>query len=158
TDSDVAVQAQAVRAIADLADPVLVRHRLDAASGDAELAARLAALAPGRDPPGVLEAGLALGRLRWAAAPAWLRQPLPTADPALAHAAMQALRRTQDWPALLQLLDEPEAFPLRSLALRALAGRTEAVVVDGLIARLKSEADPLRRRTYADLLTRVHRK
>ena len=50
SDPDPRVQAQAVRAVADLADPVLTRHRLAGGPGDAELAARLAALADGRDP------------------------------------------------------------------------------------------------------------
>ena len=52
-------------------------------------------------------------------APAWLRRTLEQPDPALAHAAMQALRRSANWPAVLALLDEPDAEPMRALALRA---------------------------------------
>ena len=52
SDPEPSVRAQAVRAIADLADPVLARHRLDAGPGDAELAARLAALSQGTGSPG----------------------------------------------------------------------------------------------------------
>src|SRR5262249_35867476 len=48
SDPEPRVQAQAVRALADLADPVLVGGRLDARPGDADLAARLAVLAEGR--------------------------------------------------------------------------------------------------------------
>src|SRR4051794_2212107 len=42
SDPDPRVQAQAVRAVADLADPVLTRHRLASGPGDGALAAQLA--------------------------------------------------------------------------------------------------------------------
>jgi putative heme-binding domain-containing protein len=42
--------------------------------------------------------------------------------------------------------------------LRALAGQADVEVVDGLIHRLETSTDPKRRRTYAELLSRVHRK
>ena len=108
----------------------------------ATLAARLAALAEGRDPRVTLEVTIAVGRLRWAGTPAWLRKTLRQPDAALAHAAMQALRRSGNWPAVLALLDGPDAAPTRALALRALADRAEPVVVDGLIARLEAETRP----------------
>lgn len=158
TDADPRVQAQAVRAVADLADPVLIRHRLDADTGDAEVARRLAELAPRRDPRVLLEVVIALGRLRWPETPAWLRKHLGQMDAALAHAAMQTLRRTENWPAILALLDERDATPIRAVALRAVADRFSSVVVDGLINRLRAEPDPARRREYADALTRVHKK
>jgi putative heme-binding domain-containing protein len=158
TDADPRVQAQAVRALADLTDPVLVRHRLAAAPGDATLAARLADLAAGRDARVLLEATIALGRLRWPDAPAWLRKNLKQPDPALAHAAQWTLRRAGNWPAILKLLDEPSAEPIRAIAQRAAADQYNSVVVDGLIERLKKEADASRRRDYADLLTRVYKK
>src|SRR5262249_34611854 len=50
TDRTPRVQAQAVRAVGDLTDLVLVQHRLDAGPGDKQIAARLAALAPEREP------------------------------------------------------------------------------------------------------------
>jgi putative heme-binding domain-containing protein len=59
---------------------------------------------------------------------------------------------------VLKLVDLPEGNPLRPIALRALANQADAVVVDGLIARLGSGAEPARRREYADLLTRVYRQ
>jgi putative membrane-bound dehydrogenase-like protein len=158
SDPEPRVQAQAVRALADLADPVLLGGRLDARPGDADLAARLAALAEGRDPRVVLEVIVALGRLRWADTPAWLAATRPELDPALAHAAMQALRRSGNWPAVLKLLDRPGADPLRAVALRAVADQAVPAVVDGLIERLGAERDAGRRRAYADALTRVHRK
>src|SRR5262249_18282920 len=74
-DADARVQVQAVRAIADLADPVLVHHRLGDQRGDVQTAERLADLVEGRnrieDPSGavVLEVVVALGRMRWANAP-----------------------------------------------------------------------------------------
>jgi putative membrane-bound dehydrogenase-like protein len=154
SDPDPRVRAQAVRAIADLADPVLVRHRLDAGPGDAELARRLAALARGQDPRVRLQVVVALGRLRWDGAPEWLRENLAPLDPALAHAAQQTLRRSRNWPAVLKLLDAPDDAPIRSIALRAAAEQFDPVLVDGLIGRLREA----RRFEIADLLTRVHRK
>ncbi len=58
--------------------------------------------------------------------------------PPLAHAAMQALRRSDNWPAVVRLLDAPTSDPLREpLPLRAVAERYEPEVVDGLIERLR---------------------
>jgi putative membrane-bound dehydrogenase-like protein len=173
-DPDPGVQAQAVRAIADLADPVLVKHRLDAGPphptlspkgggegrvrGNGDFATRLAGLARGKDPRVQLEVVIALGRLRWRGTPDWLRQTLTAPDAALAHAAMQTLRRLRDWPALLRLMDRPSTEPVRAIALRAAAGQAVPELVDGLIERLGREPDSLRRRQYADLLTRVYKK
>jgi putative membrane-bound dehydrogenase-like protein len=157
SDPDARVQAQAVRAIADLSDPVLVRHRLDAGRGDADLAARLAGLPANREPCVQLEVVLALGRLRWPEAPAWLRKTLTKPDAALAHAAMQTLRRCGNWPEVLKLLDEP-GHSTRPIALRAVAEQFDTTVVDGLIERLRREGNPARRLQLADALTRVHRK
>ncbi|MBI1914303.1 MAG: HEAT repeat domain-containing protein [Planctomycetes bacterium] len=154
-DPDPGVQAQAVRAVADLVDPVLSRHRLDAPRGDAKLAEQLAASANGKDPRVLLEVVVAIGRLRWGGAPAWLHEVLKKPDATLAHAAMQTLRRSDNWPAVLKLADQPDADPLRALAVRALADQFVAEVVDGLIERLRTERDPGRRRQYADALTRV---
>jgi putative heme-binding domain-containing protein len=158
SDPDVRVQAQAVRAIADLSDPALTGHRLNAGPGDADLAARLAALPSNREPSVLLEVLLALGRLQWDQTPIWLRKTLTKPDAALAHASLQALRRARNWPGVLKLLDEPESSPLRPIALRAVAERYDPIVVDGLIQRLRSEGDPIRRRQLADALTRVQRK
>jgi putative membrane-bound dehydrogenase-like protein len=158
SDPDPRVRAQAVRALADLTDPVLAHHRLDAGPGDAALAARFAALGSGTDRRLQLEVIIALGRLRWPGFPRWLRTHLDPPDPALAHAAQWALRRAGNWPAVLELLDEPDPSPLRAVARRAVAGRFEPAVVDGLLDRLRREKQPARRREYADALTRVHRK
>jgi putative membrane-bound dehydrogenase-like protein len=157
SDPEASVRAQAVRAVADLADPVLTRHRLNAGPGDAALAARLAALGKGQDSRVLLQVIIALGRLQWAGVPEWLKQNLAQPDDALSHAAQQALRRSQNWSAIVQLLDEPEA-PMRTIARRALAERFEPKVVDGLIARLRTEPVAARRREYADALTRVCKK
>ena len=110
-ETDPRIQAQAVRAVADLADPVLVRHRLDAGPGDADLAERLAHLAQDRDPRVVREVVIAVGRLGWPAAPIWLHSILKDPDPALAHAAVQTMRRSANWPAILALLDQPDSVP-----------------------------------------------
>jgi putative membrane-bound dehydrogenase-like protein len=167
TDADAAVQAQAIRAIGDLSDPVLIKHRIDVGIGDAELAARLAALARGRDPRVLRETIIVMGRLGWNETPTWL----PTVgqafeldrktgkpDQPLAHAAMQSLRRSRNWSAILKLIGEPESEPLRAIALRALAERFEPAVVDGLVERLRTAKNNAGRLAYADMLSRVWKK
>jgi putative membrane-bound dehydrogenase-like protein len=158
SDREPRVRAQAVRAVADLADPVLAKHRLDAGAGNVELAKRLAAIAKDQAPQVVREIIVAVGRLRWADAPAWLRETLRTNEPAISHAAMQALRQSGNWPAVLRLLDEPDSLPVRAVALRAIADRHDHVVADGLIERLRREQAASRRREYADLLTRIYQR
>jgi putative membrane-bound dehydrogenase-like protein len=158
TDAEPRVQAQAVRAVADLADPVVLHHRLDTGPRDPDLASQMAALAQGKDARVVREVVIALGRLRWSDSPAWLASALPEPDPALAHAAMQTLRRSSNWKAVLKLLDGPDSTPLRAIALRALADCYELDVVDGLISRLRDEPDPKHRQEYADLLVRTGKR
>ncbi|MBM3834067.1 MAG: c-type cytochrome [Verrucomicrobia bacterium] len=158
-DREPRVRAQTIRAVADLADPTLTQDRLNARSGDARLAERLAALgARAADSRTLLEATIALGRLRWTNAAEWIRTTLTNADRTILHAAMQTLRRSENWPAVLNFLDDKEHSTMRTLGLRALAERAEPAVVDGAIDRLRHEQDPIRRREYADLLARVHRK
>jgi putative membrane-bound dehydrogenase-like protein len=157
-DKDPRVRAQAVRAWADLTDPVLTRHRLDAGPGDTAVAERLAHWAEDQDARVVLEVVIALGRLRWPGAPGWLAKVLTKPDAALAHAAMQTLRRCGDWPAVLKLADRPGDDPIRALALRTVADQSVPEVVDGLVERLRREGDPARRRQYADALARVYKR
>lgn len=162
-DGDQSVRAQAVRAIADVTDPVFVRHRLEAGRGDEDLCRRLASLWEGADARLRLEVLVALGRLRWSAVPTWYRQYAATSDQALSHAAMQLLRRAENWPAVLELLDvgpsSADSKPdYRTIALRALADQADETVVDGLLAGLKHESVPQHRREYLDLLTRVYQK
>ncbi|MFN0050774.1 MAG: HEAT repeat domain-containing protein [Planctomycetales bacterium] len=161
SDASPSVRAQGVRGIADLTDPRFVSHRLEAGPADPALAERLAALPGGIDPEVYLEIVTAMGRWQWSGVPAWLQRTLTQKselDGATAHALQQTLRRCGNWPGVLTLLDEPSASPLRTIALRALAEQAEPVVVDGLIERLQHEADPLRRRQYAELLVRVYQK
>lgn len=165
--ADPRVQAQAVRALADLVDPVLAQHRLDVGPGDSETASRLAGLAGGKDLRVLREIVVALGRLRWAPFPVWLQKALPPStstaanpldsDAALAHAAMQSLRRSGNWSAALSWLDLPDSDPLRRIALRAAAERAIPELAAGLIARLRDN-NPERRRDCADLLTRIHKQ
>jgi putative membrane-bound dehydrogenase-like protein len=157
-DADTRVRVQAVRAIADQFDPILVERRLEATRGDPGIARRLSALGRGGEPRLLLEVTVALGRLRWIGAPEWLRANLGTPDPTLAHAAVQTLRRSRNWPSVLEWLEARDNSPLRPIALRALAGQAEVEAVDGLIRRLGTSQDPRRRREYAELLSRVHRK
>lgn len=156
-DPDPGVRAQAVRAIADLADPVLVKHKLNAGRGDAKLAERLAALGVGQDARVQLEMVIALGRLRWAGAPEWLGKNLRKPDAALAHAAMQTLRRADNWPAVLRLLDQPNAAPIRTIAVRALSDQFDATVADALIQRLGNEPNSDHQGEYAEVLARIHK-
>lgn len=157
-DPDPRVRAQAVRAIGDIFDPLLLEHRIKAGRGDPKIAKRLAALGRGQDSQVLSEVTVALGRLRWGGAPEWLKANMGTPDPTLAHAAVQTLRRSRNWPAVLEWLDTLDNSPLRPIALRALAGQAEAESVDGLIHRLETSQDSKRRREYATLLARVHRK
>src|SRR5262249_5963509 len=101
---------------------------------------------------------IALGRLRWPDAPAWLARNLKQFDPTLAHATQQTLRRADNWPAVLKLLDEPSPSPIRAIALRAAADHYEPTLVDGLIDRLRRETDANRGRESPDALTRVCKK
>jgi putative membrane-bound dehydrogenase-like protein len=158
TDPAPGVRAQAVRAVADLADSVLIRHKLDAGAGDARLGERLAVLAKGQDSRVLLEIVIALGRLRWAGTCEWLRHKLDKPDASLAHAALHALRNSGNWQQILMLLDEPDGVALRDIARRALAEQFEPMVVDGLIERLRKEPNAARASQYADLLTRVYKK
>lgn len=157
-DAEPRVRAQAIRAVADLADPVLVHHRLDAPRGEAALAARLAALSKGQDPKVLLETCIALGRMRWPETAKWIKANLRDPDASLAHAAMQALRRGGNWPTVFELVDAADSDPLRRIALTALAERYDADVVDGLVTRLQHETSTSRRGEYADLLTRVYKQ
>src|SRR5688500_15772141 len=121
-----------IRAAADLADPFpgVTRPEAD------RLAAALADVARDRGLWVVREVTVALGRLGWPETVNRLKPLLTKPDPALEHAAQQALRRAGNWPAVLKLLDLPDEEPVRAIALRALADRAEAVIVNGLIERL----------------------
>ena len=157
------VRAQAVRAIADLVDPMLVRHRIVAGRGDPAIARRIADLASGAKPRVLLEVLIALGRLRWSGAPRWLAQTWKGGDPAQAHAALRLLRDAENWPDVLALLDRPDrprpASPdLRTVALRALGDRANPTIVAGIDDRLEGDSDPRRRRQYVDLLARVYKR
>jgi putative membrane-bound dehydrogenase-like protein len=151
SDPDGSVRVRAIRAIADLTDPVLVKHRLEAGRGDPNVAERLGSLAKGQEPRVLLEIIIAMGRLGWYGAPAWMRDHLGTLDSALAHAVQQTLRRSGNWTVVLAWLQNES---LRPVALRALADQAAPEVVEGLIGLLDSPY----RREILDLLSRVHRK
>jgi putative heme-binding domain-containing protein len=158
SDPEPQVRAQAVRAIADLSDPVLARHRLDAGPGNIELAAHLAALGYGQERRVELEIIIGLGRLRWSGTAGWLKEGYDRPDAAVSHAAMQAIRRSSNWPAVLTLLDAPASLPLRRIALLAVSRQYDAGLVDGLLARLSRERDAVRLREFAECLARVYKK
>ena len=157
------VRAQAVRAMADLVDPMLVRHRLVAGRGDSTIARRIADLARDAKPRVQLEVLITLGRLHWSGAPRWLAQTWKGGDPAQSHAALRLLRDAENWPDVLARLDQPDqAAPtlpdLRTVALRALGDRANPTIVAGIEDRLKVETDSRRRRQYVDLLARVYKR
>jgi putative heme-binding domain-containing protein len=158
-DVDPAVRAQAVRAIADLSDPLFLEKRLEASRGETATATRLARLVTkDSDPQLAIEVIVALGRLRWFDAPAWLRENLKESEGPLAHAAQQTMRRSGNWASVLKLLDERDDVPMRNIALRAVADRAESSVVEGLIERLRREVDSRRRSQYAEALARVYKR
>ena len=158
-DPSVRVKVQAIRAIADLTDPVLVSDRIESHRGDVAVAERLARLGQRADSRVHREVIVALGRLRWTGLSAWLKShTAKTLDAVRLHAGQQALRRVADWESTLELLELPSSHPARAMALRAVADRYEPVVVDWLIKQLESEGRVDRRREYAEWLTRVWRK
>jgi putative membrane-bound dehydrogenase-like protein len=156
-DPEPRVRVQAVRAIADRTDPNLADHDTSSLRGDEFVARRLASLAVGADQTVFHEVVVALGRLRWVGAPEWLRDHLAESPAPLAHAAMQALRRAENWPAVLGLLDLDDGHSVRPIAVRALADQGKAEVVDGLLDRIPREPRAARRQQFADLLTRVYK-
>ncbi|TXT37420.1 MAG: hypothetical protein FD138_664, partial [Planctomycetota bacterium] len=156
------VREQAIRVLADLHDPVLVEHRLDASPADDNIAKRFAEVAQERGSEATLDVVIALGRLKWAQAPNWMSKNLKSLAPVVAHAAQQTLRRCGDWPEVLRLLgsryEPPPRTSSRSIhrvALRALADQADERVVDWLAGGLRSVTTvPRQRQEYADLLRR----
>ena len=97
---------QAIRALADIHDPVLVEHRLDAGSGNPQVAGRFAdAIRLWRLGSLKRDVVIALGRLKWSQAPHWMSKKESPFSPVMAHVAQQTLRRCGDWSAVLRLLD-----------------------------------------------------
>ncbi|MGI8978932.1 MAG: DUF7133 domain-containing protein [Pirellulaceae bacterium] len=155
-ESDDRIRAQAIRAIADLADPVLINHRLDAGAGDVALAERLAKIGRNISSRSQLDVVIALGRLKWAGLADFMKN-FRDRDPAVTHAAAQALRRTGNWPGTLRLLDG-QGNNNFFIAMHALADIPDPVIVDSLIERLSKEELSSRRQLFADALTRVYKK
>jgi putative heme-binding domain-containing protein len=156
SDPDASVRAQAVRAIGDLTDPVLVRAKIEAGRGDAKVAEQLAQETKNADPRVTLEVLTVFRRLHWSQTPSWIAEHLAAEDPALDHAAQQALRHAQNWPGVIGLLD---ASPrLRNLALHATAEQHVACLATQFVKRLVTSDDAVQRREYADALSRIARK
>ncbi|HUG70318.1 MAG TPA: PVC-type heme-binding CxxCH protein [Pirellulaceae bacterium] len=156
SDPDTGVRTQAVRAIGDLTDPVLVHDKIESGRGDQEIAQRLAQLTDGADPRITLEVLLVLRRLHWHQTPTWIGEHLAAEDPALDHAAQQALRHARNWPAVMRLLDVSPR--MRKLALQALAEQRDSYLATRLIERLASSDHPEHRREYIDALSRIARE
>ncbi|MCH2203256.1 MAG: HEAT repeat domain-containing protein [Fuerstiella sp.] len=156
SDSDPRVRAQAVRAIGDLTDPVLVNNRINSAHGDPDISRRVAEIANDADPRIILEALLVMRRLTWAAAPEWMADHLSIDDPAVAHASQQTLRNCSNWSAVVRLLDDVPRF--RKVVLHAIAELRIGFLAEQLIQRVEQAENPEHRREYADALTRIVRK
>ena len=162
------VRVQAIRALADLHDPILSEHRLNAGAGDVSIAERLAELADWGDVDATREIIVALGRLRWESTADWLARSWNVSDAALAHAVQQAFRKSGQWLHLLGLAGGafdftpekgvPKPIDFGEVAIRALADQPVNDVVDELRDRLQFEPNVKRRLAFADLLSRVHRK
>ncbi len=166
SESDARVIVQAVRAIADCIDPVLLENRLNAEAADLQVGVRLEGLF--RDNPHdeqvAREVVIALSRVKYVGGPILMRYHLYQwdLDSALSHAVVHILRRCSSTDAVFELLDippgsGPAAKKLRKLALLALAEQADSDVVDGLIERLAAEPLAERRIEYIDLLSRVAR-
>ena len=156
SDPDAVIRAQAIRAIGDLTDPMLIHRQLRTERGDEDVATRVASFAERSDPCVMLEALSVMRRLKWSATPKWVASHLSAQDPVLRHAAQQALRNALNWPAVTRLLDKTPG--LRQLALQAVAEQRVTYLADQLIARLQQDENPEHRREYADALTRIVRK
>lgn len=160
-DPDERVRAQAMRAIGDLADPVLTAHRLAAGAGDETLAKRLSNLNGPKGGPRSsstdLELIIVLGRLKWKGLPDYLPY-VSTADPTIAHAKAKALRRAGNWPATLAMTTRVSTDLGVTHALQAMSDVHDPVIVDGLIQRLQHEREANRLQLFADALTRVYKK
>ena len=89
----------------------------------------IAAFASKSDRRVLLEIIVALGRWKWEGTADWMHENVKEYDPPLAHAAMMALRRSANWPAVLKLLDAPSTDPLRPIALRAAAEQFDPALV-----------------------------
>jgi putative membrane-bound dehydrogenase-like protein len=155
-DPDARVRAQAIRAIGDLSDPVLVSHKLGAAQGDDAIAERLARFAEQADPRVMLETLQVFRRLHWRQTPQWIGQRISKADPAIDHAIAQSLRHSGNWPAVLNLLNQSPR--LRQLGLQATAEQRLPYLATQYIERLASSGNPQHRREYADALCRIVRR
>jgi len=156
SDPDAVIRAQAIRAIGDLTDPILINRRVSSDRGDVDVAERIASIAEQTDPRIVLEALIVMRRLKWSVTPKWITDHLPVLDPVLNHAAQQALRNALNWPAVTDLLDNSPR--LRKVALHAVAEQRVAYLTEQLIERLEQDENPEHRREYADALTRIVRK
>ncbi|MEO2017535.1 MAG: PVC-type heme-binding CxxCH protein [Fuerstiella sp.] len=155
-DPDPRIQAQAIRAIGDLTDPILVSGRIHSGRGDDGTAERIASIAERADPRVVLESLIVMRRLRWLKTPRWIANHLVAEDPALNHAAQQALCSAANWPEVVRFLDDSPR--LRKLALQAIAEERIPDLAVQLIQRLQHDQNAERRREYADTLSRIVRK
>ena len=154
-DPSSSVRVQALRAIGDLTDPVLVKHRLDAGRGDEKIAERIASLARmrfGLD----FDAFILLRRLRWQSSPKFVDERLRSDNSFRVHAAQQALRHAGNWPGVVELLSGSERG--RGVALHAMAEQRVPFIADQLIKRLEQSDNPRHRMEYASALSRIVRK
>ncbi|MBC8353778.1 MAG: HEAT repeat domain-containing protein [Planctomycetes bacterium] len=156
SDPHASVRAQAIRAIGDLTDPVLSRDKIEAGRGDNSVAERLARLSGKAGPRVTLETLQVFRRLRWCKSPLWIHENLAAEDPALDHAAQQSLRQANNWPGVMNLLDESPR--LRKLALHATAEQRVSYLAMEFIDRLAICDDPEHRREYVDALSRIARE
>lgn len=151
-DHSIPVRIQAIRAIADLMDPILVKDTLNAGRGNTTISKRLAELQVERDPRLLREVAIALGRLKWVGAPRWLSLHINSKpDTAITHVATWTFRQADNWPYIFTIWDNPLS-PSRPAALNAAAKQTNPVVVNALLNRCMNRTE------YAGMLSRVYKK
>jgi len=161
-DADPRVKVQAIRTLADLVDPRLgSKHPTQDADRERIVSQWTQWRSDELHPRELFELAVALGRSRKPVSFGWVAVFLKSPDRAMQHAVTQAMRKSQNWKEIFRRVDnlgDGILSVLRTMALRSLAEQAVPEVVDGLIERVAKETNPVRKREYADLLSRVHRK
>jgi putative heme-binding domain-containing protein len=144
--SDPTIAAWAIRALADDVDQARTMPMNVVVNG-----------LKSSDPRTRLESIVALARAGATAQIPAIAPYLTDADPVIAHTAFQSFRLLNAADASFAILDDRSASePMRAAALRVLQTFHQSKVVDGLIARLRTETDAQRRGGLITVLGRLY--